>query len=84
VTKHGIKLGNLVDRQMMIVDAKTGNFVTARKFPKLVLVDVDVTQDERVTLSGPGVDSVTIAMPKQTRGMTKIVTQVTSSLLQSS
>ena len=40
VTKHGLKHGRLLDRQFMIVNAYTGKFLTARQYPKIVLVQV--------------------------------------------
>jgi uncharacterized protein YcbX len=38
VTKFGLKHKTLIDRQMMVIEAATGHFVTARVYPKLILV----------------------------------------------
>jgi len=67
----------LIDRQLVIVDAGSGNIVTARKFPKLVLIDVDVVDDGKVvTLAGPGVESFDTEIPKNFRSLEKISTNV--------
>ena len=77
VTKHGLKSGNLIDRQFVIIDAGNGNVVTGRKFPKLVLIDVDVRGGSSgVYLTGPGVESIEIAIPQDCRNLEKICTNV--------
>ena len=78
MNKHGLRLDNLIDRQLMVVDADTGNFLTARKFPKLVLVDVDIDEDHFVTLSGPEVNSVQFKLPRATGRTKRIQTHVRS------
>ena len=74
VTNHGLKDDNLIDRQFMIVDAHIGKFVTARQFPKIVLIRFDVDQ-KSVTFSGPDVESLRVELPAENKTQ-KLETQV--------
>lgn len=69
-----MKHDNLVDRQFMIVDAYSGKLVTARPFPKIVLIQFDVGE-KMVTLSGPDVESLTVEIPDKNQ-TGKLETQV--------
>ena len=58
----------------MIVDAYSGKLVTARPFPKIVLIQFDVGE-KVVTLSGPDVESLTVEIPDKNQ-TGKLETQV--------
>ena len=76
MTKHGLKHDNLIDRQFMIVDATSGQFLTARQFPKIVLIQFDV-DEKSFTFSGPNVESLKVELPVDTPTQ-KLETEVTN------
>lgn len=51
--KHGLRSGEMCDRQILVVDSN-GRFVTGRRYPKLVLVSVEVTADLDLELKAEG------------------------------
>jgi len=56
--QHAAENGDLVDRQLMVVDNKK-KLVTARKFPNMVLIEVSV-KDDVLTLTYPGMECVQV------------------------
>ncbi|TRY75757.1 hypothetical protein TCAL_08654 [Tigriopus californicus] len=53
VDKHGLRSGEMCDRQILVVDAN-GRFVTGRRYPKMVLISVEVTADLDLELKAEG------------------------------
>ena len=50
-----------IPRQFMVVDKK-GNMLTARKYPNMVLIEVNV-EASFLTLSYPGMEDVSVKVP---------------------
>ena len=55
---------NFIFRQFMIVDKKK-NMLTARKYPNMVLIEVNV-KDSFLTLSYPGMEDISVKVPETT------------------
>merc|ERR1719232_322074 len=62
--KHAAESEGLVDRQFMIVEKKN-TMLTARKYPNMVLIEVNV-KDCFLTLSYPGMEDVSVKVPEIT------------------
>ena len=54
VENTGPRSGRLVDRQLMVVDGKTGKMITARGYPQMVLIQPRISSSGVITLSYPG------------------------------
>ena len=64
---HGLKSGSASDRQMVVTDAN-GRFVTARKYPKMVLIGAEVDTDgKNLTLSAPEQKDIKVPLATGTK-----------------
>lgn len=59
--RHAAESGHMVDRQFMLVDRKD-KLVTARQFPHMTLVTVEVTATQ-LSLGYPGMQTITVNIP---------------------
>ena len=62
IGKLGLESGCNADRRFVVVDQKR-EFVSGRKYPKLVLVEAEVTETGQFKISAPGMDALTVALP---------------------
>uniref|UniRef100_A0A8R1IEK2 MOSC_N domain-containing protein n=1 Tax=Caenorhabditis japonica TaxID=281687 RepID=A0A8R1IEK2_CAEJA len=62
-TKLGPVMGDMEDRAFLLVDGKTGKFITARQKPRLVHVECHV-EDGILTIAAPGKPKVSVDLRK--------------------
>uniref|UniRef100_A0A8R1E273 MOSC domain-containing protein n=1 Tax=Caenorhabditis japonica TaxID=281687 RepID=A0A8R1E273_CAEJA len=62
-TKLGPVMGDMEDRAFLLVDGKTGKFITARQKPRLVHVECHV-EDGILTIAAPGKQKVSVDLRK--------------------
>ena len=60
IEKHGLKNGNYLDRQFVIVDGKN-NYCNATRYPKLVLIEAKLLETSLI-LMAPGMDQLEIEL----------------------
>ena len=64
---YGLRSGFVSDRQLIVTDAN-GRFVTARRYPKMVLIGADTAPDGKsITLSGPGQKDLKVQLTTGTK-----------------
>ena len=59
VEKHGLSSGSFMDRQLMVTDGKH-KFITGRQYPKLVLIECNISQKNSITFSAPNMPNLTV------------------------
>ena len=61
VEKHGLSNGFFMDRQLMVTDGKH-KFITGRQYPKLVLIECDISKKNSITFSAPDMPNLTVEL----------------------
>ncbi|XP_046388798.1 mitochondrial amidoxime reducing component 2-like isoform X2 [Ischnura elegans] len=65
-TPLGLKSGFLRDRFFIVFD-ESGNFVTGRKYPEMVLIKVTAPRDGHYVFSAPGSNELNIQIPEASK-----------------
>uniref|UniRef100_A0A914CJT1 MOSC domain-containing protein n=1 Tax=Acrobeloides nanus TaxID=290746 RepID=A0A914CJT1_9BILA len=63
VDVRGASYGDIKDRHLIVVDANLGNFLNARQYPKMVLIEADI-KDDILTVSVPDRQSISVDLKK--------------------
>lgn len=66
VGKHGLSCGKNVDRQFMIVTETDKRMITARRYPRIVLISAYVDDNKNIlTLSTPEMSDINVDIPME-------------------